>query len=69
MGIIDDKGIQLLYTGPYNLKGKDYSQADWFKEMFFRTDHVTSVFLGYRKIPHFSIVIKKSQHPMINSGF
>jgi len=34
MGIIDDKGIQLLYTGPYNLKGKDYSQADWFKEMF-----------------------------------
>ncbi|HQA03909.1 MAG TPA: ATP-binding protein [Thermodesulfovibrio thiophilus] len=59
MGIIDDRGIQLLYTGPYNLKGKDYSQADWFKEMFFRTDYVTSVFLGYRKIPHFSIVIKK----------
>lgn len=59
MGIVDEKGIQTLYTGPYNLKGKDYSQAEWFKEMFLRTYYVTDVFLGYRKIPHFSIIIKK----------
>lgn len=59
MGIIDENGIQALYIGPYKLKGKDYSQTEWFKEMLLRTDYVTDVFLGYRKIPHFSIIIKK----------
>jgi two-component system NtrC family sensor kinase len=59
MGIVDENGIQALYIGPYKLKGKDYSQTEWFKEMLLRTDYVTDVFLGYRKIPHFSIIIKK----------
>jgi two-component system NtrC family sensor kinase len=59
MGIVDENGIQTLYTGPYKLKGKDYSQTEWFKEMLLRTDYVTDVFLGYRKIPHLSIIIKK----------
>lgn len=59
MGIVDENGIQIIYTGPYKLKGKDYSQTEWFKEMLLRTDYVTDVFLGYRKIPHLSIIIKK----------
>lgn len=59
MGIVDENGIQILYTGPYKLKGKDYSQTEWFKGMLLRTDYVTDVFLGYRKVPHFSIIIKK----------
>ncbi len=59
MGIVNSKGIQILYVGPYQLKGKDYSQAEWFKEMTLRTEYVTDVFLGYRKIPHFSIIIKQ----------
>ncbi|WP_353685085.1 ATP-binding protein [Thermodesulfovibrio sp. 3907-1M] len=62
MGIVDERGIQMLYTGPYKLKGKDYSQAEWFKEMFLRTEYVTDVFLGYRKIPHFSIIVKKESN-------
>lgn len=59
IGVINSKGIQTLYIGPYQLTGKDYSQAEWFKDMAMRTVYVTDVFLGYRKIPHFSIVIKK----------
>lgn len=59
MGIVNSKGIQTLYVGPYQLKGKDYSQTEWFKDMTLRTEYVTDVFLGYRKIPHFSIIIKK----------
>ncbi len=59
MGIINSNGIQTLYVGPYQLKGKDYSQTEWFKEMTLKSDYVTDVFLGYRKIPHFSIIIKK----------
>lgn len=59
MGIVNSKGIQTLYVGPYQLKGKNYSQTEWFKDMTLRTEYVTDVFLGYRKIPHFSIIIKK----------
>lgn len=59
MGVINSNGIQSLYSGPYELKGKDYSQTDWFKEMLLRNKYITDVFLGYRKVPHFSIIIKK----------
>ncbi len=59
MGIVNSKGIQTIYVGPYQLKGKDYSQTEWFKEMTLKSEYVTDVFLGYRKIPHFSIIIKK----------
>ncbi|GAB6182458.1 sensor histidine kinase [Thermodesulfovibrio hydrogeniphilus] len=59
MGVINSQGIQILYCGPYKLKGKDYSDTEWFNEMKLKTEYVTDVFLGYRKIPHFSIIIKK----------
>lgn len=59
MGIVNSEGIQTLYIGPYKLKDKDYSQTEWFKEMTLKNIYVTDVFLGYRKIPHFSIIIKK----------
>ncbi|GAB5046545.1 sensor histidine kinase [Thermodesulfovibrio sp. TK110] len=62
MGIIDEKGIQMLYTGPYQLRGKDYSQTEWFKEMLLKSKYVTDVFLGYRKFPHFSIIVKKESN-------
>ncbi len=59
MGIINSQGIQILYSGPYNLRGIDYSDTEWFNEMKLKTEHVTDVSLGYREIPHFSIVIRK----------
>ncbi len=65
MGVINSQGIQILYSGPYKLKGKDYSETEWFNEMKLKTEYVTDVFLGYRKIPHFSIIIKK-EFPLQN---
>ena len=58
-GIIDSNGVQRSYTGPYNLEGKDYSKQDWFEEVIIRSHYVSDAFMGYRKIPHFVIAIKR----------
>jgi two-component system NtrC family sensor kinase len=58
-GIINSNGIQESYTGPYRLEGKDYSNQEWFQEVVIRSYYVSDAFMGYRKIPHFAIAIKK----------
>ena len=59
LGLIDSSGLQRSYAGPYELKGKNYSDQDWFKEVRLRGVYVSDVFLGYRKFPHFVIAIKR----------
>jgi two-component system, NtrC family, sensor kinase len=59
LGLIDSKGMQVSYAGPYALQGKDYSNQDWFNEVAVRGVYVSDVFMGYRKIPHFAIAVKK----------
>ncbi len=59
LGLIDSKGMQLSYSGPYSLQGKNYSNQDWFNEVAVRGVYVSDVFMGYRKIPHFAIAVKK----------
>ena len=59
LGIIDSKGVQISYSGPYALQGKTYSNQDWFNEVAIRGVYVSDVFMGYRKIPHFAIAVKK----------
>jgi two-component system, NtrC family, sensor kinase len=59
IGVIGSDGIQRSYAGPYHLEGKDYSNQDWFNEVIIRASYVSDVFMGYRKIPHFAIAVKK----------
>jgi two-component system NtrC family sensor kinase len=59
LGVIDSRGIQRSYVGPYKFKGKDYTDQDWFQEVAIRSSYISDVFLGYRKTPHFAIAIKK----------
>jgi len=59
IGVIDSNGIQRSYTGPYRLGGKNYSSQDWFNEIVVRSSYVSDVFMGYRRIPHFAIAVKK----------
>jgi two-component system NtrC family sensor kinase len=59
LGLIDSSGLQRSYSGPYELKGKNYSDQDWFQEVQLRGVFVSNVFLGYRKFPHFVIAIKR----------
>jgi len=58
LGLISENGVQLSYAGPYSLKGKDYSQQDWFQEVIIKGDHVSDVFMGYRKFPHMAIAVQ-----------
>ncbi|MBF0321039.1 MAG: ATP-binding protein, partial [Nitrospirae bacterium] len=58
LGVIDSLGIMRSYTGPYNLKDKDYSGQDWFKQADVQDVYVSEVFMGHRGIPHFAIALK-----------
>lgn len=59
LGVINEKGIQEVYAGPFKLKGKDYSTHEWFEQTVVRGFYVSDVFKGYRNIPHFAIAVKK----------
>ena len=58
MGLIDAGGKQLCYTGPYDLKGRDYHDQEWFYRVSRRGVFVSDAFLGYRHSPHFAIATK-----------
>jgi two-component system NtrC family sensor kinase len=57
LGLIDAEGIQVSYTGPYDLLGKDYSQQGWFKEVLVKGIYISDVFMGYRQFPHVAIAV------------
>jgi two-component system NtrC family sensor kinase len=59
LGVIDSAGIMRAYAGPYNLAGRNYIQQDWFQKITLKEFYVSDVFMGYRKIPHFAIAVKK----------
>jgi two-component system NtrC family sensor kinase len=58
LGLIDSRGKQHSYAGPYNLGGRDYSDQAWFHEVGYRDVHISEVFMGYRNYPHFVIAVK-----------
>jgi len=58
LGLIDSKGIQISYAGPYNLRGQDYSGQPWFQQVQVNGAYVSDVFLGFRKIPHIAIAVQ-----------
>lgn len=57
LGLISSEGIQLSYTGPYDLLEKDYSQQSWFKEVLVKGIYISDVFMGYRQFPHIAITV------------
>ncbi|MBW1686760.1 MAG: two-component sensor histidine kinase [Deltaproteobacteria bacterium] len=59
LGVIDERGIQVSYAGPYELEGKSYREHDWFHEVSVRGVHISDVFLGYRNLPHFVVAAQK----------
>jgi two-component system, NtrC family, sensor kinase len=58
LGVIDSVGQHLAYSGPYNLKGLNYFQQDWFNEVISKGKYVSNVYMGYRKLPHFVIAVR-----------
>ncbi|MBU1320384.1 MAG: ATP-binding protein [candidate division Zixibacteria bacterium] len=58
LGIIDDNGNHAAYVGPYDLRDRNYAEAEWFREVMESGTHISDVFLGYRKVPHCIIAVK-----------
>jgi signal transduction histidine kinase len=58
LSIISHTGNQEAYAGPYALEGKNYSQQPWFIESSKRDAYVSSIFKGYRDVPHFIIAVR-----------
>jgi two-component system, NtrC family, sensor kinase len=58
LGLIDPSGLQVSYVGPYELKGKNYADQDWFQEVKIQGTYISDVFMGYRKFPHFVIAVE-----------
>lgn len=63
LGLIDSDGRQRFYTGPYDLEKQMYSEDSWFHEVVLRGAHVSDVFMGHRKFPHFVIALKCDRPP------
>jgi len=61
LGVFDADGVHVAYDGPYELTGKVYRDADWFRRVVERGYDVSDVFLGYRNSPHFVIAIAEGQ--------
>ncbi len=62
IGLIDRHGNHLAYVGPYpELKGVNYSKEDWFQSVLSKGVHISDVFLGFRKFPHFIIAVMTRQ--------
>ena len=66
LGLIDSKGRQLFYAGPYDLEGKDYKDQAWFHQACIHGAYVSEIFLGHRQLPHFVIAFR---HERGNSDF
>ena len=59
LGVFNEAGVHLVYDGPYKLAGKNYAEADWFKEVMKQGHYISDVYLGYRRIPHFIIAVAR----------
>jgi two-component system, NtrC family, sensor kinase len=58
LGLIDSNGVQVSYAGPYDLKGKNYSDQSWFHQVRVNGVYASDVFVGYRKFPHVAIAVQ-----------
>jgi two-component system NtrC family sensor kinase len=61
LGVFDQEGMHVNYQGPYKLVGKDYGKANWFKEVMREGYYVSDIFLGFRRVPHFVIALKRKE--------
>ena len=59
LGVFDQEGIHVMYQGPYRLVGIDYGKEEWFRHALAEGFYISDVFLGFRRIPHFVIALKR----------
>jgi len=62
LGVIDHQGDHLTYVGPYALQGKNYFDQPWFAEVMAKGIYISDVFMGFRKLPHFIIAVRRQEN-------
>lgn len=58
LGVIDADGDHLAYVGPFDLRGQDYRDAEWFREVTASGVYISDVFEGVRRVPHCIIAVR-----------
>ncbi len=61
LGVISNSGQHLAYVGPYELRGLNYYQHPWFGDVMSKGVYVSNVYMGYRKLPHFIIAVRRQE--------
>lgn len=61
LGVINEEGMHVSYSGPYNLSQANYKNEDWFNQVMVRKIYVSDVFEGFRGFPHMIIAVKKQE--------
>jgi two-component system NtrC family sensor kinase len=61
LGVIDEHGRQLAYSGPFKLERAHYHEADWFKKAIASDHFISDVFLGLRGLPHFIVAVTRQE--------
>ncbi|MDD5207129.1 MAG: cache domain-containing protein, partial [Desulfobacterales bacterium] len=60
VGVVNERGVQVAYAGPFKLGNALYAEADWFKKAIANEYFVSDVFLGLRGLPHFIITVRNN---------
>ena len=60
LGVVNARGIQVAYAGPFKLGKALYSTADWFQETINSQNFISDVFLGLRGLPHFIVAVREN---------
>ncbi len=58
LGVVNERGIQVAYAGPFRLGKAIYADADWFKQAIKSKYFISDVFLGLRGLPHFIVTVR-----------
>ena len=66
LGVIDERGTQQNYVGPFHLVGAQYSDQEWFHDLLTGDAHISDVFMGFRQQPHLVVAVK---HELPGGGF
>jgi two-component system, NtrC family, sensor kinase len=58
LGIINEEGDQVAYVGPFDLQNRNYLEQPWFNEVMTGGKHISDVYMGFRRQPHFIIAVR-----------
>ena len=62
LGIIDQEGDHVIYTGPYQvIRTANYKDEEWFNQVLAKGFYISDVFLGRRNYPHFIIAVSRRE--------